>query len=194
MTKQPKPKTFFISDLHVYHKNIIKYDNRPFFTVTEMNNTLISNWNTAVSPQDTVYILGDVSWGNITETDQFLSQLNGKKNLIIGNHDDIILHSKQLQNHFESINYYAKIKVSTLQGTKTVILSHFFIPFYDGHYKQAILLHGHSHVTAERNEELRIAKELNHKGFDNQIYNVGCMLPYMGYTPRTLDELLCVKT
>lgn len=193
MTKQSRSKTFFISDLHAYHKNIIKHDNRPFFTVTEMNNTLISNWNTTVLPQDTVYILGDVSWGNETETDLFLSQLNGKKHLIIGNHDDIILRSKQLRSHFESINYYAKIKVSTLQGTKTVILSHYFIPFYDGHYRDAILLHGHSHITAERDEELIIAEELNRKGFDNQICNVGCMLSYMGYTPRTLDELLCVK-
>lgn len=86
-----------------------------------------------------------------------------------------------------------KSKFLHFKVQKTIILSHFFIPFYDGHYNQAILLHGHSHVTKEHNEELRIAKELNRKGFDNQIYNVGCMLPYMGYTPRTLDELLCVK-
>ena len=51
----------------------------------------------------------------------------------------------------------------------------------------------HSHITKWRDEKLKIIKKLNRKGFNNQIYNVDCMLPYMGYTPRTLDELLNVK-
>lgn len=181
-------KILFTSDIHAFHKNIIKYDSRPFFTVSEMNNALITNWNNKVTSKDTIYVLGDVSWGNESETDWFISQLNGTKHLIIGNHDKVITKSKKLQSHFTSMSNYAKITVPTYQGNKTVILSHYFIPLYDGHFKGAIHLHGHSHNTAEHYEEIRIAKMLNDKGFENQIYNVGCM--HWNYEPVTLDEVL----
>lgn len=48
-------------------------------------------------------------------------------------------------------------------------------------------LHGHSHNTKEHMEELRIAAELNRKGFPTEIYNVGCM--HWNYQPVTLDEM-----
>lgn len=49
-------------------------------------------------------------------------------------------------------------------------------------------MHGHSHLTEEAAEEVRISTELNEKGYDLKIYNVGCM--YWNYTPVTLDEIL----
>ena len=55
-------KTFFIADTHFGHKNIIKYCNRPFANIEEMNETLIENWNKAVSAEDAVYILGDFAY------------------------------------------------------------------------------------------------------------------------------------
>lgn len=50
---------FYISDLHIGHENILRFDNRPFADVNEMNNKLIENWNARVRSDDTVYILGD---------------------------------------------------------------------------------------------------------------------------------------
>ena len=62
------PKIFFTSDLHFGHKNIIRFDNRPFSTVEEMDEALIRNWNAKVSDEDTVYVLGDISWYNDAKT------------------------------------------------------------------------------------------------------------------------------
>ena len=61
-------KVFYIADLHFGHKNIIRYDNRPFKTVEEMDRALIERWNKAVSKNDTVFILGDISWHDETKT------------------------------------------------------------------------------------------------------------------------------
>lgn len=80
---------FYISDLHFSHKNIIPYDNRPFFNLTEMHEALISNWNNAVKNEDSVYILGDFHWGKKKEWVETLKQLNEKKHLVFGNHDDV---------------------------------------------------------------------------------------------------------
>ena len=54
------PSKFYISDLHLGHKNILAFDNRPFFSLEEMTETIISNWNSVVSKNDSVYVLGDM--------------------------------------------------------------------------------------------------------------------------------------
>lgn len=96
-----KHKVFFYSDPHYAHKNIIKYCNRQWndgkdgngeiivtdSNVQEMNASLVSRYNEVVSNDDTVYFLGDVSFGKQENVKEFISQLNGKKLLIKGNHD-----------------------------------------------------------------------------------------------------------
>lgn len=52
-------KTYYISDLHLGHENVIRFDNRPFDSVEEMNETLVNNWNSVVTNADHVYHLGD---------------------------------------------------------------------------------------------------------------------------------------
>ena len=76
---------FMSSDLHLNHKNIIRYCDRPFKNVNDMNNTLVSNWNKMINPHDTVYYLGDLSFRNHTE--YWKSLLNGRIIYIKGNHD-----------------------------------------------------------------------------------------------------------
>jgi len=81
-------KIFFTSDQHFGHLNIIKYCNRPFYYVEEMNRTLIDNWNSVVGPDDLVYIIGDISMSyNKAKIKEIFDQLNGIKILIKGNHD-----------------------------------------------------------------------------------------------------------
>lgn len=77
---------YFIGDLHFGDENIIKFDNRPFNTVEEMDKELIKRWNAAVTVDDDIYINGDI--GNINS--DTLSQLNGNKYLIMGNHDELL--------------------------------------------------------------------------------------------------------
>lgn len=80
-------KIWFIADFHFGHSKVIEYSNRPFKTATEMNNTLIKNFNKVVEKNDIVFILGDLSWLNRKSTTQIVKSLNGFKYLIKGNHD-----------------------------------------------------------------------------------------------------------
>lgn len=74
--------TFFTSDTHFAHKNIIEYDKRPFTTIEEHDQALINNWNSVVKNTDQVYHLGDFGWNP-----DALQYLNGQIFLIKGNHD-----------------------------------------------------------------------------------------------------------
>lgn len=184
-----KQKIFFTSDLHFGHENVIRFDNRPFDTVEEMDEEMIKRWNAKVGKGDIVYVLGDFIWKAATnEAVSIIRRLNGQIILIKGNHDRF-LHNAAAKKALAGIKDYDDICVILEDGTtRRCILSHYFIPFYNGHRYQAIHLHGHSHLTEEAAEEVRISTELNEKGYDLKIYNVGCM--YWNYTPVTLDEIL----
>lgn len=83
-------KLFFTSDHHFDHANILKYCERPFVSVEEMNSALIDNWNSVVNPGDQIYHLGDFSLG--IKSLNIVSKLNGRKFLVAGNHDKLWTH------------------------------------------------------------------------------------------------------
>jgi calcineurin-like phosphoesterase family protein len=87
-----RPQIFLASDLHLDHKNIIRYCNRPFRNVHQMNYTLIRNWNKTVCKRDVVYFLGDfaLSRGNRRRVLNFIKSINGRKIFIRGNHDKFL--------------------------------------------------------------------------------------------------------
>ena len=78
---------FFTSDQHFYHKNVIRFCDRPFSSVEEMNSELIRRWNETVGPEDTVYVLGDFAFCGVSKMKEIMDQLNGHKILVQGNHD-----------------------------------------------------------------------------------------------------------
>lgn len=78
-------KTFFIADPHFDDFRLLAYENRPFPDVDTMNNILIGLWNKAVSPEDSVWVLGD--FGGEGRESEILARLNGTKYLVKGNHD-----------------------------------------------------------------------------------------------------------
>lgn len=80
-------RIYFTSDLHLGHSNIIDYCSRPFSSVAEMDETIISRWNETVDSTDTVYLLGDFCFGGKEKTLEYLNRLQGQIILIQGNHD-----------------------------------------------------------------------------------------------------------
>ncbi len=79
--------TWFTSDNHWNHANIIEYANRPFPDLETMNQVMIERWNERVAPKDTVYHLGDFAMGPKETPAIVRPQLNGRIVLILGNHD-----------------------------------------------------------------------------------------------------------
>lgn len=190
---KPVKRDFFIGDLHFGHANIIGFDQRPFSSVEEMNETLIQNWNSEVKKCDTVYILGDFCWGKELEWIQILDRLKGQKVLIRGNHD-LKNPSAQLKSKFLDIKDYKKVCFNS--GIKA-IMSHYPILAYEASYNpNMFMLYGHVHrYTSEALMVNKWIKELrdnciNYNHNRGQLINVGCMMPYMDYTPRTLDYLI----
>lgn len=182
-------KTFFTGDLHFGHENVLRFDGRPFQTVEEMDAELIRRWNNKVGKGDLVYVLGDLIWK--TKNDDapgLLRRLNGQIILIKGNHDRF-LHNAKAKAVLAGVKDYDDIAVTLEDGTmKRCILSHYFIPMYNGHRYEAIHLHAHSHFTDEADWEIDFMDRLNAAGIRSEVYNVGCM--YWNYEPVTLDEIL----
>lgn len=165
---------FVTSDLHFGHKNIIKYENRPYENIEQMDKDLIKKWNDTVEKDDTVYVLGDFSWYRGEKTNEILKQLNGKKILIIGNHDGNFLDDKKFDKTlFEEIEYYKELKYNK----RIYILFHYPIAEYNGKMHGAIHLYGHIHT-------MNLELEQNLKPFG---YNVG--VDRNNYKPINIEEI-----
>lgn len=144
---------YFTSDLHFGHANIIKYCNRPYSSVEEMNIALIDNWNALVNPDDTVYLLGDVSFLPAAQTDGILNRLLGKIHLVKGNHDKP---SKLNLGRFASVSDILDTKVTGrldnwhVSGgmlSKHIVMCHYAFKVWNGSHHGNWHLYGHSHGT-----------------------------------------------
>jgi len=136
----------FSSDSHFFHKNIMKYSNRPFTTVEEMNDCLVDNWNRVVKPNDDAYHLGDFGFANIMKTKSILKRLNGNIYFVYGNHDkELIRHRKELlqEKLFASMLPYMEIK----ENKQSIVLFHYGMRVWNKHHYGSWLLYGHSHGT-----------------------------------------------
>lgn len=86
MSNGRKP-TFFTADWHIGHFNSIRLDDRPFQDLDQMHRALIKGYNSQVPVNGICYFLGDIATHGSELTKQVLSQLNGTKVIIVGNHD-----------------------------------------------------------------------------------------------------------
>lgn len=168
-------KQFFTSDHHFGHANILKYEDAlrrnvhggRFESVEDMDTYLVDQWNATVSPTDTVYHLGDLSY-KYTTIEQVLPFLNGKITLIAGNHDPMFkqMHGSREQqadarDRVRQIGF-ADVHTAltlTISGIGLVQLSHFpyapppnapehdqrYLPLRPKQMGESALFHGHVH-------------------------------------------------
>ena len=131
---------YYIADPHFGHNAIIRLNNRPFETVEEMDNTMLSNWRSIVRPDDEVYIVGDLIFRAKNPPEHYLDRLTGKKHLILGNHDKWSKHV-ELDKYFESVS---QIKEITDAG-RHVVLCHFPMVEWPRSHHNSVLVFGHIH-------------------------------------------------
>ena len=194
---------YYIADLHLFSRSqtqesAINYDDRPFWDLWEMHKFIVDRWNAKVTNGDTVYILGDMAFrGKNEELIALVARLKGRKILIRGNHDD--LSDYRYAQLFEKIVEYAEIKDSADGENYKLVLCHYPILFWKDQHKGAILLYGHTHNSAEDDFFQSCLRKINAGdamrqrrtgGKEILAVNVGCMMPYMFYEPRSLKELL----
>lgn len=134
--------TFFTSDTHFNHANIIKFCNRPFKDVEQMNDVMIANWNSVIGKDDTVFHLGDFCLGGAAEWTKILDRLNGKIYLIMGNHD-----LKNIRQGFISRFEHVAMQMRIEIGKKRIYLCHYPFLCFEGSYKDDVWqLFGHVHT------------------------------------------------
>jgi calcineurin-like phosphoesterase family protein len=131
---------FFTADTHWKHRNIIKYCDRPYSSVEEMDSALIANWNGRVKPNDIVYHLGDFALGS---PESVVKALNGEIHLIWGNHDNSS-NKKILRKYVASTQDYLEVPGF---GPTPLVLFHYSLKIWNRSHHGALMLYGHSHGT-----------------------------------------------
>lgn len=167
---------FIISDTHFYHKNILTFKRlnnellRPqFASVEEMNEHMIENWNKIVKENDIVIHVGDLALNvDANKLETLMKRLNGKKYLILGNHDH---HIEEYLKHFEAVRSVFKTSDKVRQP---ILFSHHpaHTNFFDFN-KNYLNVHGHIHE-----------KSMN----DERYINVS--VERCKYTPIHIDEIM----
>lgn len=158
---------YFTSDTHLGDSRVLRIDRRPFATIKEHDEALISAWNARVLPEDEVWHLGDVMLARErTQAETTLGRLNGRKHLVIGNNDPPCVSEAD---GWASVQHYAELKISG----QILVLCHYAFRTWNQMGKKSINLHGHSHGRL--------------KPMPRQ-FDVG--VDARGLAPITLDELV----
>lgn len=191
----------YIADLHIGCMNSFEH------RVLEHDEILIKNWNSVVNNNDVTFILGDIGRCGTNKDNEYLcsvmSRLKSKKNLVVGNHDEKGLQDYRVKQLFESVVDYFEFMDNHNGINQKIVLSHYPIFSWNGCYKDTVLLYGHTHgnfddiIYQESLEKLRYkVRELNTenkeiKKFRNlpYAYNVGAMMDWIDYYPRTWEEI-----
>lgn len=166
----------YISDIHFGHRNVIQFDHRPFPDVDSMDRHLIFWWNSRVSKDDEVYIIGDFCYRSEKSPDWYLRQLKGHKHLIIGNHDKITVECKNAYKYLESMDKMMHVT----DGDKQICLCHY--PLAEWYKSRHGSWHIHGHIHAAKDETYEFMKSRN-----NALNAAACI---NNYTPASFNELI----
>ena len=157
---------YFTSDTHFGDPRALRFDHRPFPDLAAHDAALIERWNARVTPDDTVWHLGDVALGPPPErVAAIVAALNGTKHLIVGNNDGpgtLALPA------WASVGHYAEL---TFDDT-LLVLCHYAFRTWNAMGRGSINLHGHSHGALRT---------------QTRQYDVG--VDVWDFRPVTLDEI-----
>ena len=188
---------YFIGDLHLGCQN--NYEGRTL----EHDKLIKDNWNATVHNNDTVYILGDIGKEGGNKDNEYLceiiSTLKGNKVLIQGNHEK--LKDNRLRQLFTEIVPYKEITDNYNGLNYNLVLCHYPILMWKNQHKRWIHLYSHLHMNDEWEVYRDCLQYVNDffeykgtKGYTDcpkaHAYNVGAMLPYINWRPRTLKEII----
>jgi calcineurin-like phosphoesterase family protein len=127
---------YLTADLHIGHEKIIQYCHRPFETIDEMNQKLVSNWNSIVQSKDTVYVLGDFAWAK-KDFYKYSSLLEGTIIFLRGNHD------------FKQNRFQLGMSIKIRDRNFYAWLSHFQHAAWPRQSFDSYHFYGHSHCESE---------------------------------------------
>jgi calcineurin-like phosphoesterase family protein len=184
MKRKLEKEPFFISDLHLGHHNVIRFDGRPYMSVDEMHVDIIKKWNDVVDDDDIVYYMGDLAMRVNETTKWIVHQLKGKIHFIMGNHDRY----KQISQlgRWEDIHEYGtEIMVKDDEsenkrdnGYQHIIMSHYPILSWNKSHHGSWHLHGHCHGSLMKG---------NPDYYKRRVMDVGCNV--IDYTPISYQEV-----
>ncbi|MEA3350694.1 MAG: phosphoesterase [Chloroflexota bacterium] len=142
---------WFTADTHFGHTNIIRYCERPFSSVEEMDSALIENWNQIVNSGDTVYHLGDFTLAGQEKANYYFFRLNGRISVIPGGHDkrwlrkgDYVSKSGHPVIILPSL-HTIKLSMPNLEQPQLIVLCHYSMRVWDRSHYGSWHLYGHSH-------------------------------------------------
>jgi len=158
---------WFTADFHLSHKNIIKYCNRPFKDVEQMDSVILTNLENSLESGDTLYYLGDLTFKEEIAKEFFKRFNDLKIYYIIGNHDNIKV-LNVAQKHCKKVANLIDIEIEGI----SITLCHYAMRIWNKSHFNAWQLYGHSHGT------------LNSLG---KQYDVG--VDNNGFKPVSLDSL-----
>jgi calcineurin-like phosphoesterase family protein len=180
-----KQNIFFISDLHIGHKNVIKFDGRPFADVDEMHLEMIKRWNSVVGDEDIVYYLGDLAFCRDETTKWFIHSIKGKINFILGNHDKMkdIVKFDRWENIHEYGTEIGVLDKDSLEsrgsgGYQKIIMAHYPILSWNKSHYGSWMLHGHCHGSLMKS---------NQDYYKRKVMDVGCNC--IDYTPISYEKV-----
>lgn len=160
---------WFTSDWHIGHKNILKYDDRPWDTVEEMNEGILEKFNSLVTPKDFVFFLGDFAF-NVEQGIDILNRVNGHWIYIRGNHDKNIDRIIEESENEMIIHEILETKVNK----KEMTMCHYPMVSWNKSHYGAWQLFGHHH---KKSYEEIPGRRLN------------VALPLHDYMPWSFDEV-----
>ena len=166
---------WFIADWHFNHTNILKYTERPYQRVKQMNNDIVKKHNSLVQPKDIVYVLGDVAMSKKVDALKYLHRMNGRKILILGNHDTPVTKTRWITEFgFEAVYSFF---IADIEG-HFVLMAHdpvesLFLARAVGFNRKPLITNGHIHNLGEHSVDKETGNVSINVGLD-----VNDMLPF----------------